>query len=97
MSEAPAIDRTTWRPKIASKARLRHDKVEDRHVLVFPEAALVLNPTAAMVLQLVDGERTAQAIIDELASRFEGADKDQIASEVMDLLSRLRARSLVEP
>jgi pyrroloquinoline quinone biosynthesis protein D len=91
------IDRQTWCPRIASKARLVHDKIEKRHVLVFPEAALVLNPTAIAVLELCDGERSVQSIIDELAAKYGGADKETIASEVMDLLVRLKARALVEP
>jgi pyrroloquinoline quinone biosynthesis protein D len=83
-------------PRLAAKARLRFDQAENRHLLVFPEAALALNPTAAEVLKLVDGVRTIEAISAELASKFQGADKDQIAKEVLELLSRLAEKKLVE-
>jgi coenzyme PQQ biosynthesis protein PqqD len=84
------------RPRIASKARLRFDQVEKKHMLVFPEAALALNPTAAAVLERVDGERTIAEIADDLAKIFQGADRDQIVREVHLLLMRLAEKKLVE-
>ena len=86
----------TWRPRLASKARLRWDNVEKRHMLVFPEAALLLNETAAEILKLCDGERTVEEIVDTLARQFVGTDRTLIAEEVMDLLMRIRTRGLLE-
>jgi len=89
-------DLTTWKPRLSPKARLRWDNVEKRHMLVFPEAALLLNETAAEILKLCDGERTIEQIVDTLAHQFVGADRTMIADEVTDLLTRLRTRGLLE-
>ena len=89
-------DSATWRPQLSPKARLRWDNVEKRHMLVFPEAALMLNETAAAILNLCDGERSLEQIVDALAQQFVGADRQMIADEVTDLLTRLRTRGLLE-
>jgi coenzyme PQQ biosynthesis protein PqqD len=89
-------DSTIGKPRLLPKARLRWDNVEKRHMLVFPEAALLLNETAAEILKLCDGERTVEQIVDTLAQQFVGADRKMIADEVTDLLARLRTRGLLE-
>jgi coenzyme PQQ biosynthesis protein PqqD len=65
-------------------------------MLVFPEAALLLNETAAAILKLCDGERTLAQIVDALAQQFAGAERQIIADEVTDLLTRVRTRGLLE-
>jgi pyrroloquinoline quinone biosynthesis protein D len=84
------------KPRIAAKARLRHDKVENRTLLVFPEAAMALNPTAAAVLELCDGSRTVPEIVASLAEKFAPADPKEIGAHVDELLSRLGQRGLIE-
>ena len=91
-----ADDSTIGKPRLSPKARLRWDNVEKRHMLVFPEAALLLNETAAEILKLCDGERTVEQIVDTLAQQFVGADRKMIADEVTDLLARLQTRGLLE-
>ena len=86
----------TWRPRLASKARLRWDKIEKQHMLMFPEAALKLNETAAEVLKLCDGERTVPQIVDALVEKFAGADRAVIEDNVNQLLTRIRTRGLLE-
>jgi coenzyme PQQ biosynthesis protein PqqD len=92
MADVPA----TWQPRLAAKARLRWDTVEKRHMLVFPEAALLLNDTAVAILQLCDGVRTIDQIIDTLTQQFAGTDRTLIADEVTELLTRLQTRGLLE-
>jgi pyrroloquinoline quinone biosynthesis protein D len=84
------------RPRLAAKARLRHDKVENRTLLVFPEAALALNPTAAAVLELCDGVRTIPEIVALLAEKFAPADPKEIGAHVDELLAQLGQRGLLE-
>jgi coenzyme PQQ biosynthesis protein PqqD len=91
-----ADESTIDKPRLSPKARLRWDNVEKRHMLVFPEAALLLNETAAAILKLCDGERTVAQVIDTLAQQFVGADRKMIADEVTELLARLRTRGLLE-
>ena len=86
----------TWRPRLASKARLRWDKIEKQHMLMFPEAALKLNDTAAEVLKLCDGERTVPQIVDALVEKFTGADRNAIEDNVNQLLTRIRTRGLLD-
>ena len=86
----------TWRPRLASKARLRWDKIEQQHMLMFPEAALKLNETAAEVLKLCDGERTVAQIVDVLVEKFSGADRNVIEDNLNQLLTRIRTRGLLE-
>lgn len=86
----------TWRPRLASKARLRWDKIEQQHMLMFPEAALKLNDTAAEVLKLCDGERTVPQIVDTLVEKFAGVERTMIEDNVNQLLTRIRMRGLLE-
>ncbi len=86
----------TWQPRLASKARLRWDKVEKQYMMVFPEAALVLNQTAAEVLKLCDGDRSVPDIIDTLLEKFAEAKREQIEEHVVELLTRIHERGLLE-
>ena len=65
-------------------------------MLVFPEAALMLNDTAPEILKLCDGERTVEGIVDSLAQRFTGIDRKVIEDDVLSFLARIRARGLLE-
>jgi pyrroloquinoline quinone biosynthesis protein D len=96
MSEFSTDASTTWRPRLSPKARLRWDRVEKRYMLVFPEAALLLNETAPEILKLCDGEHTVEGIVDALAQRFTAAERQAIEADVVSFLTRLRARGLLE-
>ena len=85
-----------WKPRLASKARLKVDAVGGQELLLFPEAALALSETAAAIVRLCDGERTTAAIIDELARRFSGRAAGAIGEDVHAFLATLRDRGLVE-
>ena len=80
------------RPRLATGVRMRFDNVRDRHVLLYPEGALALNVTAAAVLELCDGGRTLDEIVDTLSQRYAGAD---VRSDVEKLLSSVADRGLV--
>jgi coenzyme PQQ biosynthesis protein PqqD len=82
------------RPVLASKARLRFDRKSSRYMLLYPERGLVLNPTAADVLQRCDGERTVGAIVAELAERY-GQEPPAVEREVMEFLQTMADRGLV--
>lgn len=92
MADSPVVSR----PRLASKTRLRWDQVGKRHMLVFPEAAMLLNESATAILKLCNGERQVEEIVDALVEQFTGADRNVIANEVTALLTRLQARGLVE-
>jgi coenzyme PQQ biosynthesis protein PqqD len=92
-----AIDASLqWRPRLSPRARLRWDEVEKRFMLVFPEAALMLNETAPEILKLCDGERTVDQIVDALTARFVGIDREAMKEDVIGFLDRIRKRGLLE-
>ena len=80
------------RPRLADGARLRYDEVREEHMLLIPEGAVRLNETAAQVLELCDGERSADDIAAALAERYGGAD---VADDVRELLDGMEQRGLV--
>ena len=80
------------RPRLVTGARLRYDEVREEHLLLVPEGAVRLNPTAVAVLELCDGERTVEEIAAALSERYTGAD---VADDVRELLGGMAARGLV--
>ena len=83
------------RPRIASKARLRYDRRDNRYMLLYPEKGLILNPSAAEVAKLCTGEHSVAEIVARLAKQY-GKDAGEIESEVMKFLSALSERGLLE-
>jgi coenzyme PQQ biosynthesis protein PqqD len=82
------------RPRLAPRARLRPDRQTGRTLLLYPEAGLALNPTAAATLELCDGVRTLAEIAALLADRF-GREAEAISAEIGPFLDQLAARGLV--
>ena len=80
------------RPRLVTGARLQYDDVREEHLLLVPEGAVRLNPTAAAVLELCDGERSVDEIADTLSARYEGAD---VRDDVKGLVDGLTQRGLV--
>jgi pyrroloquinoline quinone biosynthesis protein D len=83
----------TAKPRLADKARLKWDAVREKHLLLFPEGVLVLNPTAQAVLELCDGERTVAKIVETLHERYKN---DAVAQGVREILQRLAEKNLVK-
>jgi len=73
-------------------ARLRYDEVREEHVLLVPEGAVRLNPTAAEVLELCDGERSLDEIVEVLSARYAGAD---VRDDVRELVDGMAQRGLL--
>jgi len=80
------------RPRLVTGARLRYDEVREEHVLLIPEGAVRLNPTAAEVLELCDGERSLDDIVGALSARYGGAD---VRDDVLELVDAMAQRGLV--
>jgi pyrroloquinoline quinone biosynthesis protein D len=80
------------RPRLATGARLRYDEVREEHLLLIPEGAVRLNPTAAEVLELCDGERSIDDIVGALAARYDGAD---LRDDVVELVDAMTQKGLV--
>ena len=80
------------RPRLVTGARLRYDQVREEHVLLIPEGAVRLNPTAVAVLELCDGERSLDDIVGALSARYEGAD---LRDDVVELVDAMAQKGLV--
>jgi pyrroloquinoline quinone biosynthesis protein D len=78
-------------PKLAPHSSVRFNAARGEWLMMLPEAVVVLNETAASVLNLVDGQRSVDAIVDAL-----GADYDDVdAADVEELLRGLADQHLV--
>jgi pyrroloquinoline quinone biosynthesis protein D len=80
------------RPRLITGARLSYDDVREEHLLLIPEGAVRLNPTAAEVLELCDGRRSLDDIVGALSTRYEGAD---VRDDVTELVDAMTERGLV--
>ena len=81
-------------PRLHPKARLQHDDVRERDVLLYPEGLVALNPTGAEILRLCDGVRSIAQIVAALAHRY-GAPAGTVEPDVTAFLDGLAAKGLV--
>ncbi len=97
MSGAPArrtpINNAS-RPRLPRHARLRFDPTRQAWVLLAPERVLVPDETAVEILQLCDGTRRVDDIVDLLAGKY-AAERATIATDVVALLQELADKGLV--
>ncbi len=80
------------RPRLVTGARLRYDEVREEHQLLIPEGVVRLNPTAAEVLELCDGERSLDDIVGAVSARYDGAD---VRDDVVELVDAMAQKGLV--
>ncbi|MFZ0679483.1 pyrroloquinoline quinone biosynthesis peptide chaperone PqqD [Candidatus Binatus sp.] len=85
-----------WRPRLASRARLKFDPIAQQEMLLLPEAALALNETGAAIVRLCDGARSINEIIDQLSNKYGDANRAALTREVIDFLDTIRARGLLQ-
>lgn len=83
-------------PKLAKKARLKHDRHADKLMIIYPERGLELNAAAAEIARKCDGSRSIAAIVDELAKEHDGAPRAVIEADVVAFVSMLRDKGLLE-
>jgi coenzyme PQQ biosynthesis protein PqqD len=83
------------RPALAPKARLREDRASGGTMLLYPERGLALNPTAASILKLCDGERTVDGIVEQLQREYAERPAPELRQDVLDFLGEMARRGLV--
>jgi pyrroloquinoline quinone biosynthesis protein D len=76
------------RPVLPRHARLKFDETRQRWVILAPERVLAPDDVAVEVLQLCDGVRSVEAMIDQLAEKYT-ADRSAIAVDVIAMLQDL--------
>ncbi len=87
--------RTTDVPRLPRGVRLRFDEVRGAHVLLAPERAFDLDAIAAEVLGLVDGARSVDAIVAELAAKY-AEDRTVIEGDVVAMLDDLAKKRVLD-
>jgi pyrroloquinoline quinone biosynthesis protein D len=80
--------------RLRAGVRLLHDRVCGRPVLVGPARALILDATARAVVELIDGSRTVDEIVDALDAR---APREVVRRDVTAFLEAIAARRMVDP
>jgi pyrroloquinoline quinone biosynthesis protein D len=94
MSEPlPVADQAV--PAMAPGVRLRFDKVRESWILLAPERAMKLDQIAAAILERVDGERSLEAIVADLAATY-SAPPEQIAGDVRRFVAGLLEKRMLE-
>lgn len=63
-------------------------------MLLYPGGVIELNASAGWVLELLDGQRSTAAIIDQLAQRFPGVPG--LGEDVLAFLEVARAKAWIE-
>jgi pyrroloquinoline quinone biosynthesis protein D len=78
----------TSRPRLPRHAKLKFDETRQRWVILAPERVLAPDEIAVEVLQLCDGVRSVDQMIDQLAEKY-AADRDAIGTDVIAMLQDL--------
>ena len=76
------------RPVLPRHAKLKFDETRQRWVILAPERVLAPDDIAVEVLQLCDGVRSVEQMIDQLAEKYT-ADRGAIAVDVIAMLQDL--------
>lgn len=82
------------RPHVAGHFRLQWEEVQKAWVLLYPEGMVKLNGSAGEIMHRLDGEKTVQALIDELEREF---NTTALAADVLDFLAIAQRQGWVKP
>ena len=82
------------RPVLARHARLKFDETRQVWVILVPERVLAPDEIAVEILQLCDGVRNVDQIIDVLAAKY-AADRGVIGADVMAMLRDLAEKGFL--
>ncbi len=82
-------------PAFRRGVKFRFDQVRNAWILLAPEKLFMPDEIAVEILTLVNGQRTLDAIVDDLVARFD-APRELIAADVHAALEDLAARGAVQ-
>lgn len=74
--------------RFAPHTRFRFDEVRQVWIVLAPERLMLPDEQAVEILQLIDGERAVDGVIDELVGRYD-APRDVVAVDVIKMLQDL--------
>ncbi|MDO6506176.1 pyrroloquinoline quinone biosynthesis peptide chaperone PqqD [Colwellia sp. 4_MG-2023] len=75
----------TMTPSLNRMFRFQWEKAQDCFVLLFPEGMVKLNGGAGEIMQLIDGQKNVQEIIDVLHAKF--PDAGNLATDVNEFIT----------
>ena len=81
--------------RFAPHVRFRFDETRQAWVVLAPERLLLPDEQAVEILQLIDGERGVDSVIDELIRRYE-APREVIANDVVKMLQGLVDKKVLQ-
>ena len=81
--------------RFAPHVRFRFDETRQAWVVLAPERLLLPDEQAVEILQLIDGERGVDSVIDELVRRYE-APREVIANDVVKMLQGLVDKKVLQ-
>ena len=68
----------------------------EKPVVLYPEGMIRIQGTGQDILELCDGERTVQQIVEVLAQKFAAADPAKILDDVGTFLEALQKKRIVD-
>ena len=89
---APPVDSS--QPHLAPGCRWGNEGEE--RVVLFPEGMIRVQGTGHNILELCDGQRTVQEIVNALAEKYSGADPAKIRQDVGSFLEALQQKRVVD-
>jgi len=78
-------------PKLAPGCRLHPSEP----VLLVPEGTLNLAGPARDILAQINGQTTVATIIDQLLQQYSGAPREEMSTDVLNLLNRMEQRGVL--
>lgn len=88
----PRVLSASAAPKVAPMYRLQFEAAQDCWVLLYPEGMVKLNGPAGEILRRCDGQRSVEALIQELQQDFGEAD---LRGDVCEFLSDAHGRGWI--
>lgn len=82
------------RPVLVRHAKLKFDEARQVWVILVPERVLAPDEIAVEILQLCDGVRKVDQIIDVLAAKYT-ADREMIGTDVVAMLKDLAEKGFL--
>ena len=81
------------RPRLVAHYRLQWEAVQKAWVLLYPEGMVMLNGSAGEIMHRLDGEKTVQAVVNELENQF---DTTGLSADVLDFLAIAQRQGWVQ-
>ncbi len=87
---------TKARVRLAARVRLRFDRHSGKHVLLYPERGLELNPSGERIAALLTELRSVAELVELVAAGVSDTPRAVVERDVLAFLRALDARGLLE-